>query len=75
MTRLAERSMAMDELIKMISEKLGISQEEARKAVLIMTDYLRSKLPPAMFGDVDTILETPNITEEEARELGLFKIP
>ncbi len=65
----------MDELIKMISEKLGISQEDARKAVLIMTDYLKNKLPPAMFADIDAILETPHISEEEARELGLFKIP
>ncbi len=65
----------MDELIKLISEKLGISQDEARKAVLIMTNYLKGKLPPAMFEDVDAILETPNISEEEARNIGLFKIP
>ncbi len=65
----------MDELIKMISEKLGISQEDARKAVLIMIDYLKSKLSPVMFADVDVVLETPNVSEEEARELGLFKIP
>lgn len=65
----------MDELVNLISEKLSLSQEEARKAVLIMTHYLQSKLPPAMFDDIDTILETPDISEEEAKELGLFKFP
>ncbi len=65
----------MDELIKQISEILGIPQDAARKAVLIMTNYLRNKLPPAMFADVDLILETPDISEKEAKELGLFRIP
>ncbi len=65
----------MDELEKLISEKLGLPQDAAHKAVLIMTHYLQTKLPPAMFEDIDAILKTPNIEEEEARELGLFKFP
>ena len=65
----------MDELIKMLTEKLEIPQDKARNAVLIMTDYLKKKLPTAMFEDIDAILETPTLTEEEERELGLFKIP
>ncbi len=65
----------MDELIKLISEKLGVSQEVARKAVLITADYLKNKLPQPIYADVEVVLETANATEEETRELGLFRIP
>ena len=65
----------MDELVQQISEKLGISKDEAHKAVLIMTHYLKSKLPPAMFEDIDVILETPTLEQEEIKDVGLFKIP
>jgi len=37
----------MEELIKRISEKLGISEEAARKAVVMTADYLKYKLPDA----------------------------
>ncbi len=65
----------MDELVKLIAEKLGLSQDIARKAVLITADYLKNKLPPHVYTDVEVVLETTNATEEETRELGLFRIP
>ncbi len=65
----------MDELIKLISEKLGVSQDVARKAVLITADYLKNKLPTHIYADVEVVLETANAAEEETKELGLFRIP
>ena len=65
----------MDDLIKILAEKLELPQDKARIAVVLMCDYMKRKLPTAMFEDIDAILETPSVTEEEARELGLFKIP
>ena len=65
----------MDELVKLLSEKLGISEDVARKAVLISGDYLRTKLPEHIFTDVDAILETSNATQEEIVDLGLFRLP
>ncbi len=65
----------MDELVKLISEKLGISQDVARKAVLITADYLKNKLPRHIYTDVEVVLETANVAEEETKELGLFRIP
>jgi hypothetical protein len=65
----------MDELIRLISEKLEVSQDLARKAVLITADYLKNKLPPHIYTDVEAILETSNVTEEETKELGVFRIP
>ncbi len=65
----------MDELTKRISEHLGVSQEQARKAALIMTGYLQSKLPPAIFADVRTVLDVPDATDEEIRALGEYRFP
>lgn len=65
----------MDELIKLIAEKLGVTQDVARKAVLITADYLKNKLPAPIYTDVEAILETSNVTEEETKELGVFRIP
>lgn len=65
----------MEELIKRMSEKLGISQEAARKAVIMTADYLKYKLPDAFDRQVDVILGLPEVTEEDVKELGLFQIP
>jgi hypothetical protein len=65
----------MNELVTMISEKLGISPEVARKAVLISADYMKTKLSPAIYNEVELVLETSDVSDEETRELGLFQIP
>ena len=65
----------MDDLVKLISEKLGISQDVARKSVLITADYLKKKLPNHIYRDVEVILETTDITDEESKNLGVFQIP
>lgn len=65
----------MTELEQMLVEKLGITQDVAHKAILIITDYAKSKLPEPMFRDVSLVLKIPEIKEEEAKELGLFRFP
>jgi len=65
----------MENLEQLLSEKLGISPEMAHKAVLIVADYLRTKLPVSMSKELELVLKLPTVTEEEAKELGLFKIP
>jgi len=37
----------MDELIKRITEKTGISEDQARSAVTTVTGFLKEKLPAA----------------------------
>ena len=66
---------AMDELIKLLAEKLGVSKETARKAAIITDAFLKTKLPATIYNDIEILLESKNITEEEKRELGLFQIP
>lgn len=65
----------MNDLEKNLAEKLGISPELAHKAILITVDYLRTKLPSPVFNDIELVLEIPEIKEEEAAELGLFRFP
>lgn len=65
----------MNDLEKMLVEKLGISAEKAHKAILITADYLKTKIPAPIFKDLELVLEMPEIKDEEAAELGLFRIP
>lgn len=65
----------MEELIKQISDKLGIPKTTARKVVLVTASYLKSKMPQSVAAEIDLILDMKEITEEETRFVGLFKIP
>lgn len=47
----------MEQIIKMITEKTGISTEQATTAVNVVTDYLKEKLPAGMGGQLDGLLK------------------
>ena len=46
----------MDELIKRITEKTGISEDQARTAVTTVSGFLKEKLPAPIAGQVDNLL-------------------
>jgi len=46
----------MDELIKLVSSKVGISEDQARSAVETVVGFLKAKLPAPLAGQVDTAL-------------------
>ena len=46
----------MDELIKRITEKTGISEDQARSAVNTVAGFLKEKLPAPLAGQVDNVL-------------------
>jgi tRNA A37 threonylcarbamoyltransferase TsaD len=46
----------MEELIKQITEKTGISEEQAKGAVETVANFLKTKLPDALSGHVDSAL-------------------
>jgi hypothetical protein len=46
----------MDELITLVVQKTGISQDDAQKAVQVIVDSLKSKLPGPIAAQVDTLL-------------------
>ena len=46
----------MDELVKMVSKKTGISEVLAKQAVEIVVSYLKRKLPAPIASQIDGIL-------------------
>ena len=54
--RCAGQGDTMEELIKLVSQKTGLSAEHARTAVETVVGFLKAKLPPAIAGQVDGVL-------------------
>ncbi|HFD40424.1 MAG TPA: DUF2267 domain-containing protein [Anaerolineae bacterium] len=46
----------MDELVKMIAGKVGISEDQARQAVGMVMAYLKDQLPEPVAGQVEAVL-------------------
>lgn len=46
----------MDDLIKMVTERVGIPEDKARSAVELITNQLRSRLPSSLSGQIDSAL-------------------
>ena len=46
----------MKELINVIVQKTGISEENAQKAVQVMVGFLKTKLPTPLAGQLDSFL-------------------
>jgi hypothetical protein len=46
----------MDELVSLVVEKTGISEEQAQGAVDTVLDYLKEKLPAPIAGQIDNFI-------------------
>jgi hypothetical protein len=46
----------MDELIKQVSQKVGIPEEQARLAVETVLGFLKEKLPAPIAGQIDSVM-------------------
>jgi hypothetical protein len=53
----------MDELVQLVSEKTGLSEELSRKAVEVVVGYLKKKLPPPIAERLDDLLEGADLTD------------
>ena len=60
----------MDELVKMVSEKTGLSEEMSKVAVDTVIDYLKDKLPEPLAGQVDSVLEGSDVSGGMLGSLG-----
>ncbi|MGD9406160.1 MAG: hypothetical protein PVH95_13530 [Anaerolineae bacterium] len=47
----------MDELVKLVSEKVGINEDQARQAVKTVVGFLKEKLPEPLAGQLEAALE------------------
>lgn len=64
----------MDELINAVMQKTGMSREDAQKAVQVVVDFLKSRLPAPIAGHLDSFLSggasgESNTLEAEAENL------
>ena len=46
----------MEELVKLVSEKTGLSQDMAKTAVDTVVGFLKDKLPDPIAGQIDAVL-------------------
>ncbi len=60
----------MEELIKLVSQKTGISEDQAKTAVETVIGYLKQKLPAPIAGQIDTLLSGGSLTEDLTKGLG-----
>ena len=51
----------MDELVKLVSKKTGLSADKSQVAVEIVVDFLKSKLPGPVASQIDGILKGGNV--------------
>jgi uncharacterized protein (DUF2267 family) len=47
----------MDELVKIVADKVGISETQAKQAVETVLGFLKDKLPEPIAGQLDAALE------------------
>ena len=62
----------MDELVKMVADKTGISTEQARMAVDIVVDFIKQKMPGSTGEQLDALLEGGNPADLLGSLGGLF---
>lgn len=60
----------MDELVKLVAEKTGISTEQARTAVTTVVGFLKGKLPAPLAGQIDGLLAGGGAPQDLAKGLG-----
>lgn len=60
----------MEELVKAVSAKTGLSHDQAMAAAQAVIDYLKSKLPAPVAGQIDTVLKGGGGMGDMAKGLG-----
>lgn len=46
----------MDQIVQLVQQKTGISEDQARTAVTTVLDFVKAKLPAPIAGQVDGVL-------------------
>ncbi|HVQ39592.1 MAG TPA: hypothetical protein VMS31_18785 [Pyrinomonadaceae bacterium] len=47
----------MEELIKQVTAKTGISEDQARSAVTTVLDFVKTRLPAPIAGQIDNVVD------------------
>lgn len=62
----------MDELVKLVSQKTGISEQQARTAVQTVIDFIKTKLPAPIGSQIDAVLSGSAVGDVGKQLGGLF---
>ncbi len=60
----------MDELVKLVSQKTGISEQAARTAAETVLNYLKSKLPAQIASHLDSAATGQSVGGDALKGLG-----
>jgi uncharacterized protein (DUF2267 family) len=60
----------MDELVKLVVKKTGITEAQAKTAVELVLNFVKSKLPAPIAAQVDNLLEGGGSLGDVAEGLG-----
>ncbi len=52
----------MDELVNLVVQKTGISQDQARQAVNVILGFLKDRLPAPVAAQVDGVVNNSGVT-------------
>lgn len=62
----------MDQLIKMVSSKAGITEAQAKQAVETVLGFLKERLPAPIAGQVDSVLKGGDLGDVAGSLGGMF---
>ena len=62
----------MEEIVKLVMQKTGISEEQARGAVTTVINFLKQKLPAPIAGQIDGVLSGSGVGDALKGLGGLF---
>jgi uncharacterized protein (DUF2267 family) len=51
----------MDELVKLVAQKVGISEAQAKQAVTVVLGFLKERLPAPIASQVDNAINNPGV--------------
>ncbi len=54
----------MEQLVKLVQEKTGLSREKSRQAVEVVVSYLKKQLPAPIAGQVDAVLANESVMDK-----------
>jgi hypothetical protein len=54
----------MDEVVKLVQEKTGLGQAQAKQAVETVVAFLKDKLPAPLAGQVDAVLSNDAMIDQ-----------
>lgn len=60
----------MEELIRLVSNKTGITEDQARTAVEIVINFLKENLPAPIAGQIENVLGRSGPREDLVGSLG-----